>query len=99
MNCIHSSICLQDSVSQIDSGYVNATPCDANGTKDVSVEFDVEFSSVPQVVGLSTNSTASVYGNISVAVVSTSRSGFTLRFFNSNSGPREPSARWIAVEQ
>lgn len=68
--------------------------------KDVSVTFDVEFSSVPQVVvGLSTTSAAPEYGYISVAVVSTSRTGFTLRFFNNGNGPREPAARWIAVEQ
>ena len=66
----------------------------------MNVDFDVEFSSVPQVVvGLSTNSAAPEYGGISVAVVSTSRTGFTLRFFNTDNTNREPAARWIAVEQ
>ena len=61
------------------------------------MDFGEPFSAVPVVVAcLSGVSTAYQYGLISVGVVSVSATGFTLRFYNSGAGPREPSARWVA---
>lgn len=60
--------------------------------------FDEPYSAAPVVVAcLSGTSTAYKYGLISVGVVSVSATGFTLRFYNAGAGPREPSARWMAV--
>lgn len=87
-----------DNVAYVRSGYVRATEVANNATSDVEVTFDEPFDSTPEVVAcLSGVSTAYQYGLISVGVVSVSASGFTLRFYNAGAGPREPSARWVAV--
>lgn len=71
----------------------------ARSYKDVDISFTGKsFSSNPTVTAtLVSTSTAYQLGNVSVAVVSTSTTGATLRVFNADSTSRAPAINWIAI--
>ena len=57
------------------------------------------FSSAPQVTAtLSTTGTAANIGQVSVAVHTISKTGFTIRVFNNRGGSLSPAVEWIAIE-
>ena len=83
----------------VQQGHVGALGNTAAGAyKDASVTFPKPYASAPVVVvGFETASTAGTFGRCSVAVVSATATGFTLRFFNGDSSNRNPGFTWIAA--
>ena len=84
----------------MDSGLVSSAigQVNANSYKDVPVTFNRTFSSSPfVVVSLVSSSTAPTMGRLSVSAINITKTGFTLRIFNSDSSGRSPYANWIAM--
>lgn len=69
----------------------------ANATADVTVSFGVTFPDNPIVLCcLSSSSAAGAFGKCACSVVSTTKTGATLRFFNGDTSARSPGVIWVA---
>lgn len=97
---IHGDLLLHSGVDAkqfIQSGFVQAESVTANNTTIISITFDEEFDSIPNViVGLLTSQTTGI-GMCSVSAWNVSATGFTLRLNNEYSSARTIGAYWIAV--
>ena len=86
-------------IAPVCSGTADPGSIPANSYVDVTVTFPFTFESTPNVVvGMNSNSTASVMGGFAVSVASRTTTGATFRVFNNTSGAREPNLFWIATQ-
>ena len=84
--------------AQIAKGGESLGAINAGAYKDFNISFGKTFSSVPTVVCcLSSTSTSSDLGSISVTPINETTTGFTARVFNNSSNQRSPAIRWIAT--
>ena len=85
--------------SMMATGSFSSTSVPARGYKDFTINsFGKTFSSTPTVTAtLVSTSNAYQIGYLSVAVLSTSTTGATLRVFNADSTSRAPAINWIAI--
>ena len=87
-------------IDNVQAGYIDALGSTSSGSyKDGTVRFPKAFAAgtVPVVViGFQYTSTAGSPGDMSVAVVSTTNTGFSFRFYNGNSSARNPAYSYIA---
>lgn len=84
--------------ASIESGTITGSSVAAGSTMDYNVTYTKTFGSTPQPVAcFSTTSTASGFGNCTLAVLNRSRTGFTVRVYNNDTAARVPSITWIAI--
>lgn len=82
------------------SGSVAFSQTSSGSYLDKTISFSPSYSAAPTVVAgfqLGTGSTAANFGNCSVAVVSVSATGATLRFYNNSGANKTPTVNWIAL--
>lgn len=84
--------------SIIKTGTITGSSINANSYADYTVTFSEAFESVPVVMAcFQSTSTAGYFGRCTVAVVSTTKTGCTIRVFNGDSSARGPNINWIAI--
>ena len=92
--------CKKISAGNLQSGTVTFAQTASGSYSDKTISFSPSYSAAPNVVAgfqLGTGSTAANFGNCSVAVVSVSTTGATLRFYNNSGANKTPSVNWIAL--
>lgn len=92
--------CKKISAGNLQSGTVTFSQTSSGSYSDKTISFSPSYSAAPNVVAgfqLGTGSTAANFGNCSVAVVSVSTTGATLRFYNNSGGNKTPTVNWIAL--
>ena len=92
--------CKKISAENLQSGSVTFSQTSSGSYSDKTISFSPSYSAAPNVVAgfqLGTGSTAANFGNCSVAVVSVSTTGATLRFYNNSGGNKTPTVNWIAL--
>lgn len=92
--------CKKISAGNLQSGSVTFSQTSSGSYSDENISFSQSYSAAPTVVAgfqLGTGSTAANFGNCSVAVVSVSTTGATLRFYNNSGANKTPTVNWIAV--
>ena len=86
--------------NRMQAGSVTFSQTSSGSYSDKTISFSPSYSAAPTVVAgfqLGTGSTAANFGNCSVAVVSVSTTGATLRFYNNSGASKTPAANWIAL--
>ena len=92
--------CKKISAGNLQSGTVTFAQTASGSYSDKTISFGPSYSAAPNVVAgfqLGTGSTAANFGNCSVAVVSVSTTGATLRFYNNSGANKTPTVNWIAL--
>lgn len=92
--------CKKISAGNLQSGSVTFSQTASGSYSDKTISFSPSYSAAPNVVAgfqLGTGSTAANFGNCSVAVVSVSTTGATLRFYNNSGANKTPTVNWIAL--
>lgn len=92
--------CKKISAGNLQSGTVTFSQTSSGSYSDKTISFSPSYSAAPNVVAgfqLGTGSTAANFGNCSVAVVSVSTTGATLRFYNNSGANKTPTVNWIAL--
>jgi len=92
--------CKKISTGNLQSGTVTFSQTSSGSYSDKTISFSPSYSAAPNVVAgfqLGTGSTAANFGNCSVAVVSVSTTGATLRFYNNSGANKTPTVNWIAL--
>lgn len=82
----------------VQSGNEYPASVSAGSTKTVSVLFDNEFSSAPNVIACIYSSQTTGIAQCSVSIWDITRTGFSLRINNGYSSARDLGAFWIAVK-
>ena len=86
--------------NSLQSGTVTFSQTSTGSYSDKSITFSPSYSAAPTVVAgfqFSTGTTAANIGSCTVAVVSVSTTGATLRFYNNSGANKTPSVNWIAL--
>ena len=86
--------------NRMQAGSVTFSQTSSGSYSDKTISFSPSYSAAPTVVAgfqLGTGSTAANFGNCSVAVVSVSTTGATLRFYNNSGANKTPTVNWIAL--
>lgn len=88
------------SFANIDSGSDSFAATSSGSYSDKTVPFNKTFPSTPNVtltMSVSSSTTAANIGNTVMAVISTSTTSFTARFYNNSGASKTPSFNWIAI--
>lgn len=84
----------------IDSGSDSFAATSSGSYSDKTVSFNKTFPSTPNVtltMSVSSSTTAANIGSTIMAVISTSTTSFTARFYNNSGASKTPSFKWIAI--
>ena len=82
----------------IKRGQTSAISIAPTSYTDEIVTFDEPFDVVPTVQGtISSNSTGAGSGDLMCSIFNVSKTGFTIRMFNSGSSNRLPAVQWLAL--
>ena len=85
-------------LSKIDAGTTGQVTTAANSVTTTAVVFNKTFSAAPLVVcGFATGATAAGFGRCSCSVTGISKTGCSIKIFNSDSSSRGPTVYWIAI--
>jgi len=88
------------SFANIDSGSDSFAATSSGSYSDKTVPFNKTFPSTPSVtltMSVSSSTTAANIGSTVMAVISTSTTSFTARFYNNSGASKTPSFKWIAI--
>lgn len=86
--------------NRMQAGSVTFSQTSSGSYSDKTISFSPSYSAAPTVVAgfqFSTGTTAANIGSCTVAVVSVSTTGATLRFYNNSGANKTPTVNWIAL--
>lgn len=89
---------VNEAIPICETGRTENTLVQVNSYTDVDINFTKPFTSAPiLLLGIYMQSANIEYTNVKAIVYSTSKTGATIRIFNSSSATKQPRINWIAV--